>query len=562
MQGKISKIPLTRKSHVLHAIVIASLLFFAMACVILIFLPISISRYFFFTQDLPVVMLFVVMCGALVFGRHYVVSPVNWQRLSLLQAAAIIVGLILLLWLGTYIVMENYPLSRDEDMAVFDSIIFRSGHLVAAIVPQWRSYAGALEPTPFLLDLPGDGFWVSAYMPVNAAMRAGFMLIGDAGLMNPVLAGVGALALMQVAKRAFPEDVTAQRVALLLYLTSTQMMAAAMTPYAMTGHMALNLIWLALFLRRDSMGHAGAIAVGFMATGLHQIIFHPLFALPFIDRLRVERRWRTLALYLVAYAVIGLFWISYQGWLAGALGLTTTSGATAGTSGFISTRILSLFRLPDLAGIMFMLGNLLRFATWQNLALPPLLAMAVPIARRGDWIAGSLCVGPVLTLVAMLILLPYQGHGWGYRYLHGFLGSVALLGAYGWRQVADRRMADTLIVVGTIATLGLATPFLLWRAHEFAHPYAAMSETISRTDADFVVVDTAKNDFAIDTVRNEPFLTNHPLRFASSGMTAPLLVHLCEIGSVRFVGLGGDKGIEPISSGHAEGGIAIGWLHC
>jgi hypothetical protein len=46
----------------------------------------------------------------------------------------------------------------------------------------------------------------------------------------------------------------------------------------MTAHLTLNLIWLCLFLRNDKIGHGAAIAVGFLASGLHQLIFHPLVA--------------------------------------------------------------------------------------------------------------------------------------------------------------------------------------------------------------------------------------------------------------------------------------------
>jgi len=50
----------------------------------------------------------------------------------------------------------------------------------------------------------------------------------------------------------------------------------------------------------------------------------------------------------------------------------------------------------------------------------------------------ELVAGLVLTLLAMFMLLPYQGHGWGYRYLHGLIGSAALLGGYGWITLTGR----------------------------------------------------------------------------------------------------------------------------
>ena len=51
---------------------------------------------------------------------------------------------------------------------------------------------------------------------------------------------------------------------------------------------------------------------------------------------------------------------------------------------------------------------------------------------RAGGVLRALAAGIVLTLVAMLILLPYQDIGWGYRYVHGLIGSAALLAAFAW----------------------------------------------------------------------------------------------------------------------------------
>ena len=70
-------------------------------------------------------------------------------------------------------------------------------------------------------------------------------------------------------------------VAAVLLATSSQFLLTAMTPYSMTAHLALNLAWLWLFLRGGVVGHSLAIAVGALACGLHQLVFHPLFVAPF-----------------------------------------------------------------------------------------------------------------------------------------------------------------------------------------------------------------------------------------------------------------------------------------
>jgi hypothetical protein len=217
------------------------------------------------------------------------------------------------------------------------------------------------------------------------------------------------------------------------------------------------------------------------------------------------------------------------------LGLSFDAGANAAASTGFLARTISLLVNQNANGISFMIANGLRFVAWQNLALIPFVALAIPLARRGDPIAGPLYAGLLLTTVAMMVLLPYQGHGWGYRYFHGLLGSVAILGAYGWRHANDRRMADTLLVVGSAVTIGLTTPFLLRQAYDFIQPNAVMDAKISHMNVDFVVLDDRNSYFVQDLVRNNPFLINRPLRFSGRHLTAPMLDNLCRSGSVGFV---------------------------
>jgi hypothetical protein len=372
-------------------------------------------------------------------------------------------------------------------------------------------------------------------MPGNAMLRTVFAAVLDPALMNPLLAGVGAIATFDIARRLFPERRDSQAVALLFYATSAQMLVTAMTTYAMTGHLALNLLWLALYLRGGRAGHAAAIGVGFVTIGLHQVIFHPLFALPFIDRLRRRGEWKTALAYLASYAVFGLLWISYPHLVALSAGVQGASGAGAGAGGFVAERILPLVTQRDPATLPLMAANLIRFVTWQNLALVPLMLLAWPAIRRNDGIARPLAYGLLLTVAAMAILLPYQGHGWGYRYVHGLLGSCALLGAYGWRDFSDRNEVRAFVAVGSLATLALSLPFLIWQTHKFAHPYAAVNQMIGTIDADMVVVETDGTAFAIDEVRNRPDLTNRPIRLSGKSLGPNDIAVLCGRGTIAFV---------------------------
>lgn len=440
----------------------------------------------------------------------------------------------LILWAGTHLLFDNYPMTRDEQMVVFDMEIYRHGQLAAPLASQWRDYAAALAPA-FLLALPGNAAWVSNYMPGNAMLRTLFGLVADPALMNPALAAAGAVATFDCARRLFPDNAGARTVAVLMYATSAQVLAMAMTPYAMTGHLALNMIWLAFYLRGTRASHAAALAIGFVAIGLHQIVFHPLFALPFFDELRRQRQWRTLALYLVSYALFGLFWISYPHLVAISAGLNSAGGTTAGSGGFIAERVLPLLLHREPQTIPLMVANLIRFVTWENLALVPLMLLALGAVRRGDGIARPLAYGVALTTLAMTILLPYQAHGWGYRYLHGLIGNCALLAAYGWRDFSDRQEVRAFARTATVATVAGSLPFLIWQATAFVKPYARVDRMIGSINADMVVIETQGADFKIDEVRNRPDLSNRPLRLAGTMLSPADIRVLCARGTIAFV---------------------------
>ena len=497
--------------------------------------PLMLPRLFFIQQDSFVI---AGLVGLLLAAE---LSPPRTSAVRLpnvvLSRRTVVVGAAvaaLILWAGTYLLFDNYPMTRDEQMVVFDMDVFRQGRLAAPLASEWRHYAEALIPA-FVLPLPGNAAWVSAYMPGNAMLRTLFSFVADPALMNPVLAAAGAVATFDCARRLFPENAGARTVAMLMYASSAQVLVLAMTPYAMTAHLALNMIWLSFYLRGTRAGHTAAIAVGFVAIGLHQIVFHPLFALPFFDELRRERRWRTLAAYLVSYALFGLFWISYQHMIAISAGLSSATGAGAGSGGFVAERVLPLLLHREPQTIPLMVANLIRFVTWQNLALVPLMLLGARAVRRDEGIARPLMYGVGLTTVAMTILLPYQGHGWGYRYLHGLIGNCALLAAYGWRDFSDRGEVRAFVRTATVATLLGSLPFLVWQASAFVKPYARVNRMIDGIHADMVVIETQGPDFRIDEVRNRPDLGNRPIRLAGSNLRAADFAILCDRGTIAFV---------------------------
>ena len=432
---------------------------------------------------------------------------------------------------GTRYVALYTPISHDEIMTSFDAEIVRNGQMMAPIPPEWRSLSWALEPA-FRLPVPGDAAWVSTYLPGNAVIRGLLAHLFGPAATNAVLVGIAMLGLWQAARVLWPSRHDAVVIAVILGATSAQVLCMGMTPYAMTAHLALNLIWLCLYLRKSAWGHAGALGVGFIATGLHQLIFHPLFVAPFICQLLLDRRWRLAAIYVAGYALISLFWTSYWQFLLNVHGVEGRAASAVGVS-FLLLRIRDMLADFSWWGLQTMLQNLLRFVSWQN---PLLLVLIVPgavVAWRQGGVLRSLAAGLGLTVFAMFVLLPYQDIGWGYRYLHGLIGSASLLAAAGWVELTGqdaqplRRTLRAMATVCTIATIVVLLPLRFSQMHAYLAPYSRAWAAIERNSAEAVVIETISIDHGVELVRNDPYLRNRPLMFDIGLLDEAQIAELC-----------------------------------
>jgi hypothetical protein len=420
---------------------------------------------------------------------------------------------------GTDIVFHLYHLSRDENLAEFAADTFRSGMAVARVSPEWQRFAAALEPR-FMLPIAGGAAFAPTYLPVNAGFRAAVGLVVDPRWTSPGLAALAVLAVFGVARRLWPSRPDGALIAAVLLATSPQVLVMSMTSYAMTAHLTLNLIWLWCFLRDDGIGHPAAIGIGFLACGLHQWIFHPLFALPFVIKLWTAPRRRLALTYVVSYTSICFFWIYYPQLLLDWHGLywqgLSQQASANGALVYFYDIVKELALRFDWSGAGLMLENLLRFVAWQNPILLPLALVGYRLARDSEGIAGELAAGVIFTLIAMFIIIPQQGPGWGYRYLHGLIGSLALLAGYGWIALSMRASRDEMAaavrlfaIAGGVACLVLL-PAHARQAHDFVIPYARAQQAIAHAPTDLVVVDKSGLLIAEDLVRNDPFLRNRP----------------------------------------------------
>lgn len=472
----------------------------------------------------------------------------RWMQVLVLHPWWVALSLGVLCWAGHHLLLLGHDLTRDEQMASFDAKIFASGRLYLPIPPVWHTMSEALNQL-FILPIAERASWVSAYLPVNAAARSLLLIFGDTGLTSPLFTALGALALWRITVRLWPEDPGARAATLLLYAGSSQVLLLGMTAYAMAGHLALNLIWLALFLR-GGWSNAPAIVIGFLATGLHQPLFHPLFVLPFIAGLLWQKRWFLTALYCGAYLFIGLFWLSWPNLVAASAGGAMQAVSPTGDHFSYADRAIGMLRELSPASLCLMAMNLVRFITWQHLLMLPLSVAGVCLAWRAPLVR-PMAAGILLTILVVGVLLAYQGHGWGYRYLHGIIGNVCLLGGYGWRALRGMWPSNRFWAWSNFATFFLLLPLHAWMAAHVTAPYAHVSTKIGAIPADVAVIDDGAVIFAGDLVINAPNLSNRPVRLLANRLTVEQIRVLCMKWKIAFVGRRDMTEIAVVMNSHA-----------
>lgn len=462
--------------------------------------------------------------------------PAQGPALPLVLGGAVVLAG--LLWAGAHAIMFDYPLTRDEHLVLFDGASYAAGKLAEPLPAEWAGFATALVPD-FLIDTEGSVLLVSLHLPGNAAARAVFAQLADPALFSPLLVAAGLVALWVIARQLFPDHPQSQWLALGGYVLSAQVLVNGMTIYAMTGHLLLNLLWLALFLRDRWWSHALAMLIGVAAMGLHQFVFHPLFAAPFVLWLLVQRRWAVVLAYGAAYGAGLLAWLAWP-MLVIAWGGAELPVASAQTTlgGVIETRILPAISRIDPRTLALTGHNLVRVLAWNALFVLPFLLALGPALRRREPVVWALLGGVVLTMAAMMILLPFQGHGWGYRYVHGVIGNLCLLAAFGYRELARREGArsEGAAVVMLLASALVLVPAAMWSAHRFVAPHARLNQIVTAQRTDFVILDDLLYPAMIDEVRNRADLSNRPLVFSRYQLGDDRIAVLCARGSVAVVG--------------------------
>ena len=478
---------------------------------------VSLAVILFLDQDFPALLggLLLLTLAALFAGGMAFRLPK--PRARVIVPLIVVFGLVA--WAGHYWLFQNYSISRDEEVARFAAAYMREGLFARPIPAEWEAYRRAIMPE-FFSPFGAADYWTAAYLPVNSAIQALFWQLGDPNLAGPALLIAGLFALWRVALHLFPTRDDAVWVTMLLGLSSTQLWVTAMTPYAMTGHFALNMIWLALVLRGGVIGHVSAGAVALVAAGLHQWHFPPIFIAPFILWMLLSRRWAVAAFHVLILIAIVVVWAKlWPGFLVQSLGPAADVRPSAG----VADKVGSLFeRLGDR---WQPLVNLSRFAAWNNILMVPLAALGVMAmqwrkALRGQEIALPLALG----CFAGCALALAQGYGWGFRYAHGFIGPFCLLAGLGWARFRPAAMRPIYLAVAI--TLAMSA-FLVWRTHVFVAPYAASHRMIDASKADVVLVDPRGGLYVTDLVRGRDGVPGRPMVMNLGMLTLGQVDELC-----------------------------------
>lgn len=477
------------------------------------------------------------LAGLIVVGLGGAATALRWPgagfvlRPRLALMLAVLAGVLAVA--GRRWLLMDYDLSRDEQMATFDAWIYAHGVLAWPLPAAWRGDVSMLN-TLFMLPVARPVAWVSAYLPGHAAIRAAVGMVapdwlGGQSFTGPLMLGASVWLVYDIGRRMLTPGGVMVAVAMLLL--SGQALFAGMSAFAMPAHLAVNLLWLRLFLSARRGTDVAAILVGFVGTGLHQPLFHPMFVAPWLALLLARREWRRLGLYVVTYGAIGLFWLAWP---------RVTHGLVWGPDSYASdvggdylSRLIDMLKQNDNT-VPMMAANLLRMATWNHVALIPLMLIGAGAARRDGQVA-ALLAGLLLPIGVMTLILPYQGHGFGYRYVHGVLGNAALLAGFGWQRLAPwhtrLRPAMAVASIGTIAMIALQGTM----AHRLYSTYATESAAISAAPADYTIIGGDDGAFALDLVLNRPDLGNRPIRLSAGEIEdADLLAaRLCHGGGVK-----------------------------
>ena len=412
------------------------------------------------------------------------------------------------------LVYQGFPLAMDEYAPLLQARIFAHGDIAITYPPELldRMVVPGFQGT-FILVNHETGQAVSAYWPGLALLMTPFALFGGEWLLNPLLGAAGLWLIGDLARQASGRD-EARGWAMLAALACPQYTVNALSFYAMSGLLTLNLLFLWLLLRPGWKPAMLAGVVGSIALVLHNPVPHALFALP-VGIWLVFDKTRRQQLLPLAIGYLPLIALLLFGWLV----LTDSMGLRPAAHAATNTPLVQLW-IQKLQAIFVLpstgLLTVRSYALWKTLIwTAPGLLLAACIIRPRTPIQKILLAAFILTF-AFYFFIPFdQGHGWGYRYLHPAWALVPIAAALFAAQ-GDRAQRQ-LIAVGIAAGL-TATPVFLWTTRSTISDSIALQPTASNEGTSFIFTVNRPSLYTVDLVRNYPSEHGRLVRMVGTDM--------------------------------------------
>jgi hypothetical protein len=492
----------------------------------------GISRYIYIRVDFPGFIVSAVLLLAVSWAAR---KGDDFAWLDRIPVGLIALGTLVVSMIGTHLVHLGYAFSPDEFMPRLQAATFGQGELAGTVPPEWREYGRAMYHDFAHYD-PATGAVASTYRPGMAALIALFDLAGLGLYVSAFMTAGSVLLTASLARVLWPDSRSAPVVAALLVATSSQVLAAAMTTYAMPAHLFFNLLWLRLFLLDRWWAHVAAAFCGVFTASLHQVHPHLFFAAPFFLLLLRPFRPGVLLWYGVVYAAGHLAII---GWDRLAMGdsLAVSKSGLLTFEQFLN-RVGGLLQIPSLIDWATIGAHVVRLFAWQSLALAPLLLFTL---YRRAWppLLVLMAASIVTSLLPYPFLLPEQGHGWGYRYLHGLLGLLALIGTAGWIQM-ERLHGQAFrqpVMLCFAMTLAVVIPVRAFLIERTITPWLVATEAALAMPADVVIVDRIGIFYGLEIPRNGPYAAERPVVMMLNDLSADQVRRLCSNYRVALFGV-------------------------
>ena len=411
------------------------------------------------------------------------------------------------------VVYQGFPLAMDEYAPLLQARIFAQGDLAVTyprelldrmVVPGFQG--------SFIHVNQETGNAVSGYWPGLALLMTPFAWFKAEWILNPLLGAVGLWLIGDLARQASGSE-RARGWAMLAALACPQYTINAMSYYAMTGLLTLNLLFLWLLLRPGARNAFLAGIAGSVALVMHNPVPHALFAIPVgIWLLTSEDRRRKLiplaAGYVPLTAFLGLGWPL----LTSEMGLRPT-GVAAADVGFVASWLERLGQLFVLPGLDMLIVR--SYAAWKTLiwAAPGLLLVAFLVKPRHA--LQRMLLATFLITFAFYFMVPFdQGHGWGYRYIHSAWGLIPIaVGVFAAKADED---GGRLLAAAVFAGL-LATPAFLWTTRETISTSIALQPATPDQGKALVFIANRPSLYTLDLIRNYPGEGDRILRMWSRG---------------------------------------------